>query len=80
MSKSRHDYYTELKKDNDLLNNKKWLKEALKCTLEKHSDWYVSDKILNIIISNKKYTLDDYLKFISKNESVIAKDLRALES
>lgn len=79
MKKDRHYYYQELKSNNELALNKEWLKKALKCTLEEHVNWAISENSLEQILDNKKYTKNDYLDFISMNNKLIAKDLRVLE-
>lgn len=75
----RHYYYQSLKDNNDLFRDKTWLIEAMKCTLERHAGWVVSLGSLNKIVSDPKYTIDDFLDFISMNNKVIAADLRELE-
>ena len=79
MSKDRHYYYQELKDNDELFADKEWLKEAVQCTLIKHSDWKVSNINLDEIIYDKKYTKDNFLDFISMQNKLIAKDLRDLE-
>lgn len=79
MKKDRHYYREELDKDWNLLKDKEWMYEALKCILVEHQNWKVSEGNLNLIIDDKKYTIYDYLDFLALENKIIAQDLRKLE-
>ena len=80
MKKDRHYYYSELDNDNNLIHDRDWIKEAMRCTLEKHSQWNdVKDDSLDKIIDDKSFKIKDYLEFISMKNKNIAAELRKLE-
>lgn len=79
MKINRHSYYKELDENDQLMLDRVWLKKALKCTLEEHAGWTVSEDSLERLLNDKNFTKKDYLDFISMKNELIAEKLRNFE-
>jgi len=78
MKSKRHEYYNKLEKDENLLGDVQFMREAMLCSM-KDIDWQVSDENLDTVINNKNHKREDFLKFISLVHSTVSDELRRLE-